>query len=157
MTSSSVVHAAHDFQTFSHDSISYLNFISLHPAIFIPIFEFWFLFWIRGWQQWVWTRFLFYLRLFIFKFGFVFCPFFGIVVGNNGDWVGLLNIPVFKNKLLHLHQFDSPHQFPLSPMGVLAQRLRMLDHSLVPSGNLPPHVSAESPLNNSPNPSEVIS
>ena len=46
-------------------------------------------------------------------------------------------------------------------MGVLAQRLRTLDPSLVPpidtSGNFPAHMSAESPLNTSPNPSEAIS
>ena len=52
-------------------------------------------------------------------------------------------------------------QFPLVPMGVLAPRLHILDGSACPpidtSGNFPSHVSAESPLNTSPNPSEVIS
>jgi hypothetical protein len=46
-------------------------------------------------------------------------------------------------------------------MGVLARRLRMLEVSTRPpintSGNFPVHVSAESPLNISPNLSEVIS
>ena len=46
-------------------------------------------------------------------------------------------------------------------MGVLARRLRTLDVSTRPpintSGNFPVHVSAESPLNISPNLSEVIS
>ena len=46
-------------------------------------------------------------------------------------------------------------------MGVLAPRLRTLDVSARPpidtSGNFPAHVSAESPLNISPNLSEVIS
>jgi hypothetical protein len=50
---------------------------------------------------------------------------------------------------------------PLAPMGVLAPRLRMLDVSARPpidtSGNFPAHMSAESPLNISPNLSEVIS
>ena len=46
-------------------------------------------------------------------------------------------------------------------MGVLAHRLQTLDVSARPpidmSGNFPAHVSAESPSNTSPNPSEVIS
>ena len=46
-------------------------------------------------------------------------------------------------------------------MGVLTPLLRTLDVSACPpidtSGNFPPHVSAESPLNISPNLSEVIS
>jgi hypothetical protein len=46
-------------------------------------------------------------------------------------------------------------------MGVLAPRLRTLDVSARPpidmSGNFPAHVYAESPLNISPNLSEVIS
>jgi hypothetical protein len=45
--------------------------------------------------------------------------------------------------------------------GVLAPRLLTLDGSAHPptdtSGNFPAHMSAESPLNTSPNPSEVIS
>ena len=51
-------------------------------------------------------------------------------------------------------------KFPLTPMGVLAHRLRTLDRSLVPRQHerkFPAHVSAESPSNISPNPSEVIS
>ena len=49
-------------------------------------------------------------------------------------------------------------KFSLAPMGVLAHRLRTLDRSLVnTSGNFPAHMSAESPLNISPNRSEVIS
>ena len=43
-------------------------------------------------------------------------------------------------------------QFPLTPMGVLAPESA---HDV--SGNCPAHVSAESPSNISPNPSEVIS
>ena len=46
-------------------------------------------------------------------------------------------------------------------MGVLAPRLRMLEVSAIPpidtSRNFPLHMSAESPLNISPNLSEVIS
>jgi hypothetical protein len=43
-------------------------------------------------------------------------------------------------------------------MGVLAHRIRTLDRSLIPpSFHFPAHVSAESPSNTSPNPSEVIS
>ena len=52
-------------------------------------------------------------------------------------------------------------EIPITPMGVLAPRLRTLDGSACPpidtSGNFQAHVSAESPLNTSPNPSEVIS
>ena len=51
--------------------------------------------------------------------------------------------------------------FPLTPMGVLAHRLRTLDrllvHPISMSGNFLAYVSAESPSNISPNPSEVIS
>ena len=53
------------------------------------------------------------------------------------------------------------YQFLLASMGVLAPRLRTLDGSARPpidtSGNFPAHVSAESPSNISPDPSEVIS
>ena len=53
-----------------------------------------------------------------------------------------------------------PSKFPLAPMGVLAPRLRTLDGSAHPpidtSGNFPAHMSVESPLNISPNLSEVI-
>ena len=52
-------------------------------------------------------------------------------------------------------------KIPLTPMGVLAPRLRTLDVSARPPidtrGNFPAHMSAESPLNISPNLSEVIS
>jgi hypothetical protein len=44
-------------------------------------------------------------------------------------------------------------KFPLAPIGVLAHRLRTLDRSF----RFPAHMSAESPSNTSPNPSEVIS
>ena len=52
-------------------------------------------------------------------------------------------------------------EFLLAPMGVLAPHLRTLDGSALPlidtTGNLSAHVSAESPLNISPNLSEFIS
>ena len=58
-------------------------------------------------------------------------------------------------------QSEHFRKFPLAPMGVLAPHLRTLDVSARPpidtSGNFLVHMSAESPLNTSPNPSEVIS
>ena len=52
-------------------------------------------------------------------------------------------------------------QFPLTPMGVLAPESAHARPSAQPpidtSGNFPAHMSAESPSNISPNPSEVIS
>ena len=52
-------------------------------------------------------------------------------------------------------------EFPLTPMGVLAPGSAHARPSAQPpidvSENIPPHVSAESPSNISPNPSEVIS
>ena len=52
-------------------------------------------------------------------------------------------------------------KFPLAPMGVLAPGSAHARPSARPpidvSGNFPAHVSAESPSNISPNPSEVIS
>ena len=52
-------------------------------------------------------------------------------------------------------------KFPLAPMGVLAPGSAHVRPSARPpidtSGNFPAHVSAESPSNISPNPSEVIS
>ena len=52
-------------------------------------------------------------------------------------------------------------EFPLAPMGVLAPVSAHAGHSAQPpistSGNFPARVSAESPSNISPNPSEVIS
>ena len=52
-------------------------------------------------------------------------------------------------------------KFPLAPMGVLASGSAHARHSAQPpintSGNFTAHVSAESPSNISPNPSEVIS
>ena len=57
--------------------------------------------------------------------------------------------------------FTAVDIIPLALMGVLAPRLRTLDVSARPpietSGNFPAHMSAESPLNISPNFSEVIS
>ena len=53
-------------------------------------------------------------------------------------------------------------EFPLMPMGVLAHRLHTLDlwldarPPISMSGNFLVHMSAESPSNISPNPSEVI-
>ena len=52
------------------------------------------------------------------------------------------------------------NKFPLTPMGVLALGSAQACPSARPpinmNRNFPPHVSAESPLNTSPNPSEVI-
>ena len=52
-------------------------------------------------------------------------------------------------------------EFLLAPMGVLAPVSAQVGHSAQPpigtSGNFPARVSAESPSNISPNPSEVIS
>ena len=52
-------------------------------------------------------------------------------------------------------------KFPLAPMGVLApgsaHARPSARHPIDTSGNFPAHVSAESPSNISPNPSEVIS
>ena len=68
----------------------------------------------------------------------------------------LFSVPYFTN-----FYFITLSKIPLAPMGVLAPRLRTLDGSARPpinmSGNFTAHVSAESPLNTSPNPSEVIS
>jgi hypothetical protein len=52
------------------------------------------------------------------------------------------------------------HSFPLVPMGVLAPESahkRPSAQPINPSGNFPAHMSAESPLNISPNSSKVIS
>ena len=53
------------------------------------------------------------------------------------------------------------YKIPLAPMGVLAPGSAHTGPSAQPpigtSGIFPAHVSAESPLNISPNPSEVIS
>ena len=59
------------------------------------------------------------------------------------------------------HEKKEVLKFPLAPMGVLAPVSAHARHSAQPpidtSGNFPAHVSAESPSNISPNPSEVIS
>ena len=59
------------------------------------------------------------------------------------------------------HLFGKRLGIPLAPMGVLAPGSAHAGPSAQPpigtSGIFPAHVSAESPLNISPNPSEVIS
>jgi hypothetical protein len=70
--------------------------------------------------------------------------------GQKPKYKGIFVKPPFKNT-----------KFPLTPMGVLALGSAHARPSAQPpinvSGNFPPHVSAESPSNISPNPSEVIS
>ena len=63
---------------------------------------------------------------------------------------------------IHLKKFSEVKvKFQLTPMGVLAPGSTHARPSARPlidvSGNFPTHVSAESPSNISPNPSEVIS
>ena len=56
---------------------------------------------------------------------------------------------------------ENIYEFPLAPMGVLAPGSAQARPSARPpidtSGNFPAQMSAESPSNISPNPSEVIS
>ena len=56
---------------------------------------------------------------------------------------------------------ENYNEFPLTPMGVLTPGSAHARPSARPpintSGNFPAHVSADSPSNISPNPSEVIS
>ena len=56
---------------------------------------------------------------------------------------------------------EEEEELPLAPMGVLAPVSAHAGHSartpIDTSGNFPPHMSAESPSNISPNPSELIS
>ena len=63
--------------------------------------------------------------------------------------------PLFQNN------HDQEIEFPLAPMGVLATVSAHARHSARPpidtSRNVPAHMSADSPSNISPNPSEVIS
>ena len=62
---------------------------------------------------------------------------------------------------VNLQRRNKKLKFPLLPMGVLAPGSSHARPSAQPpidtSGNFPAHLSAESPSNISPNPSEVIS
>ena len=64
-------------------------------------------------------------------------------------------------KSIQITREREQEEFPLAPMGVLATGSPHARSSARPpidtSGNYPARVSAESPSNNSPDPSEVIS
>ena len=74
----------------------------------------------------------------------------------------MFNIRVFRSKNCKgIFTRVNSSKFPLAPMGVLAPGSAHARPSPRPhidtSGNFPAHMSAESPSNISPNPSEVIS